>query len=112
VRAAIGIYGVISYGVTRRVHEIGVRMALGSQPRDVMRLIARQGLSLTLAGVGLGLLLAFGLTRLLSSLLFDVSATDPLAFALTTLALVAVPATWIPARRATRVDPLAALRLE
>jgi len=114
ILAAVGIYGVISYGVARRVHEIGVRMALGAQPKDVIRLIARQGFGLTLAGVAAGLLLAFGLTRLLSSLLFDISATDPVTFALTAviLALVAVPATWIPARRATRVDPLVALRLE
>ena len=112
--AAVGIYGVISYGVARRSHEIGVRMALGAQRADVMRLIARQGLGLTLAGIAVGLLLAAGLTRLLSSLLFDVSATDPLTFGLTAtlLALVAVPATWIPARRATKVDPLTALRME
>ena len=112
--AAVGIYGVISYGVARRSHEIGVRMALGAQRADVMRLIARQGLGLTLAGIAVGLVLAAALTRLLSSLLFDVSATDPLTFGLTAtlLMFVAVPATWIPARRATKVDPLTALRME
>jgi putative ABC transport system permease protein len=112
--AAIGVYGVISYGVSQRTHEIGVRMALGARGGDVMKMVVGQGVLLTAIGVGLGLLGAFGVTRVIGSMLVDVSPTDPLSFALIAVFLtsVAAVASYIPARRAMRVDPVTALRSE
>jgi putative ABC transport system permease protein len=112
--AAIGIYGVMSYTVSQRTQEIGVRIALGANPGDVVRMVVGRGLRLILIGTAAGLALSAALTRLMSALLFDVSATDPLTYALVTLLLVAVAllACYVPARRAAAADPLVALRCE
>ena len=112
--AAVGIYGVMSYVVAGRTREIGLRMALGAQTRNVRRLILRQGMTLALIGSVIGLTIAFAGTRLLKSVLYGVSASDPITFVVVTflLASVALFACWLPARRATLVDPMIALRAE
>jgi putative ABC transport system permease protein len=112
--AAIGIYGLLAYAVAQQSHEIGIRVALGAQRRDVMRLILVQGARLALAGLAIGALAAFGLTRLMSSLLYGISASDPLTFAAVAIVLLAVAlaACYIPGRRPMRVDPMVAHRYE
>jgi predicted permease len=111
--ALIGIYGIIAYSVAQRIQEMGIRRALGAQQRDILRLVVGQGLRLALAGVAAGIAGAFGLTRLMATLLFHVSATDPATFVAVAVLflLVAVAASYVPARRATRIDPMAALRI-
>jgi putative ABC transport system permease protein len=111
VLGAVGVFGVVSYSVSQRTHEIGIRMSVGAQRRDVMRLILGQGVKLALVGLGIGVVLAFLLTRLIASLLYDTSPTDPLTFGAVAVVLfgVAVIACYIPARRAMRVDAMVVL---
>jgi putative ABC transport system permease protein len=112
--SAIGIYGVTSYAVAQRTHEIGIRLALGAQLSDVLKLVLSYGLKLTIIGAAIGLIGAYLATRAITSVLYGVSATDPLTFVVVSVLLVGVAliACYVPSRRATRVDPLIALRSE
>jgi putative ABC transport system permease protein len=112
--ASVGIYGVITYSVSQRTQELGIRLALGATTRDVLRLVMGEGMKPVLIGLAIGLISSFLLTRVMRSLLFGVTATDPLTFAANTLLLTAVAllACWLPARRVTKLDPMEALRYE
>ena len=112
--AVVGLFGVMSYSVAQRTHEIGVRVAVGAAKTDILRMILREGMAITIVGIGIGLIGAFGVSSLVKSQLFGISSTDPLTFlgVVVTLAIVALAACYIPARRATRVDPMVALRYE
>jgi ABC-type transport system, involved in lipoprotein release, permease component len=112
--AVVGIYGVMSYLVNERTHEFGIRLALGALPSDVLSLVGKLGLRLTLIGVAIGILLAVGLTRLIADFLVDVKPTDPITYVVVSVLLIGVGllACYLPARRATKVDPMVALRYE
>src|SRR5262249_48492350 len=112
--AAVGVYGVLAFSVSQRRQEMGVRIALGAQQRDVLRLVVGQGLSLAAVGVCAGLVGAFGITRVIASLLYNVTPTDPISFGGVSvfLAAIAAVASYIPARRAMKVDPIVALRMD
>jgi ABC-type antimicrobial peptide transport system permease subunit len=114
VLGAVGIYGVIAYIAAQRTREIGIRMALGARPADVLRMVLAQGLGLTGAGIGIGIVAAWGTTRVIGALLYETSPTDALTFAavVALLGAAALLACWVPARRAMRADPIAALRRE
>jgi putative ABC transport system permease protein len=114
VLAAVGIYGVISYAVSRRTHEIGVRMALGATPRSVVRLIVGQGMRVVAVGVAVGLAGALLVTRLMTNVVYGIRVTDPVTYAAVSvlLVVVALVASYVPARRATRIDPLASMRTD
>jgi putative ABC transport system permease protein len=114
VLATVGIYGVMAYIVAQNTREIGIRIALGAQPKNILKMILRRGLVLTLSGIAFGVAGSFALTRVISSSLFGVSPTDPITFVLVSLILISVAmiACYIPARRATKTDPMVALRYE
>ena len=114
VLGSVGIYGIVSYAVTQRTHEIGVRMALGAQTRDILQLILKHGIVLVISGVAIGVAGALVLTRFLATLLFGITPTDTLTFVIVSVFffLIAMLASLVPARRATKVDPLIALRYE